>query len=131
MASRQPNTRCFLTGCHHASSLVDLCDTQASSMAWEGARRLRAVQHPSVADNDGTPASSTALTIFSDSVSSRTIVPCVRRRSVVEHALLLRMTTLTCMHRHVMAGSRDIMTADGGRLPPDVKRVSLPKASAA
>src|SRR5262249_16986293 len=55
-----PDNRCFLTACHQASALADFCDATSSSMAWEGARRLRAVKHPSPADNDGIQSSSTA-----------------------------------------------------------------------
>jgi len=92
-SSSTPDNRGLLTECHRASSLADFGDTTSSSMAWEGARRLRAVKHPASADQHDTPSSSTPLMVFSNRASSSTASARLFLLRVVKHRRHVCRTT--------------------------------------
>jgi hypothetical protein len=62
----------FSAGCHRVCPLGGCGDMMASSMAWDGARRLGEAQSSSAARDDDAVSSSTALAVFSGSASSST-----------------------------------------------------------
>ena len=116
MSSSTPDNRCFPTGCHRAASLGDFCDTPSSRMAWEGARRLAAVEHPAPADHDDTRSSCTALTGFSYRASSRTASARLFLLRVVKHRRHVCMTT-RCRRARLFVVYDDTVPLGEGAFP--------------